>query len=96
MSSWKCLKMKSSGLTKHMHTTEIPNNKKAELDVIAWMNKSPHPMPVFDHDQIVYVLRKTDWQKARVITSSQNGCQLQLVESKEAFNLYDARCIRPA
>ena len=79
-----------------MHATKILSIKKAELDIIAWMNKSPHPMPVFDHDEIVYVLRKTEWKEARVITSSQNGCQLQLVDSKEAFNLYDARCIRPA
>lgn len=88
--------MKSSGLTKHMHTTETLTTRKAELDIIAWMNKSPHPMPVFSHDEIVYVLRQTEWKEARVITSSQNGCQLQLVDSREEFNLYDARCIKPA
>lgn len=76
--------------------TKMFETIKTEMDAIAWMNQPPHPMPIFSHDEIVYVLRKTDWKKARVITSSKNGCQLQLVDSLEAFNLYDARCIRSA
>lgn len=79
-----------------MPKTQVLSDRKAELDAIAWMNQSPHPMPVFKHDQMVYVLRNSSWLKAKIITSSQNGCQVQLIENKEAFNLYDARCIRPA
>ena len=79
-----------------MPQSEVMISRKAELEAIAWMNRSPHPMPVFNHDDLVYVLRNSDWAKAKVITSSQNGCQVQLIENKEAFNLYDARCIRPA
>ena len=81
---------------KQMPQSEVMISRKAELEAIAWMNRSPHPMPVFKHDDLVYVLRNSSWAKAKVITSSQNGCQVQLVENKEAFNLYDARCIRPA
>lgn len=81
---------------KQMSQTEVLINRKAELDAIAWMNRSPHPMPVFKYNDLVYVLRNSSWSKAKVITSSRNGCQVQLIENKEAFNLYDARCIRPA
>ena len=79
-----------------MSKAQTLSNRKAELDAIARMNQSPHPMPIFKHNQMVYVLRNSSWSKAKIVTSSQNGCQVQLIESKEAFNLYDARCIRPA
>jgi len=88
--------MKSYELKKLMPKTESILDRRAQLEAIAWMNKSPHPMPVFEHDETVYVLQNNDWRKARVITSSQNGCQVQLIENKKAFNLYDARCIRPS
>lgn len=72
------------------------NSRLAELESSAWMNRPPHPMPVFSYQDLVYVLRNGSWHKSKVITSSKNGCQVQLIDAKEAFNLYDARCIRPA
>ena len=62
----------------------------------AWMNKSPHPLPIYKHDEVVMVRKNNSWMKAIVLTSSAVGCSVQFVHDKSAMNLYDARCIRSA
>ena len=88
--------MKSFGLKKLMQRPQNLLERQAELAAIAWMNRPSHPMPVFAYDDTVEVLNNGDWRAARVITSSKNGCQVQLIEERKPANLYDARCIRPA
>ena len=69
--------------------------QQAQKENYAWMNKSPYPMPVFDHNEIVLVRRNNSWAKAKVLTSSSVGCSVQFVHDQVPMNLYDARCIRP-
>ena len=72
------------------------NAYQAEKESFAWMNKAPHPLPIFDHDELVLVRKNNSWMKATIITSSAVGCSVQFVHDKTAMNLYDARCIRSA
>ena len=69
---------------------------QAQKESYEWMNKSPHPLPIFKHDGIVMGRRNGSWVKAAIITSSAVGCSVQFVQDKKTMNLYDARCIRSA
>lgn len=68
--------------------------QQAQKESYAWMNKAPHPMPTFKHNEIVLVRRNGNWAKAKVLTSSPVGCSVQFVSDSKAMNLYDARCVR--
>lgn len=68
--------------------------KKAALDHAAWMNQSPHPLPIFRKGQTVQVYRGAGWSKGRVLTSSRNNCSVRLSQGDKIVTLYDARCIK--
>lgn len=70
--------------------------KKAALASAAWMNQSPHPLPLFLIGQQVMVYRGAGWSKASVIKSSKKGCTVKLGQEQRNITVYDARCIKPA
>jgi hypothetical protein len=69
--------------------------KKAALDHAAWMNQSPHPLPIFRKGQLVQVYRGAGWSKGKVLASSRDTCSVRLSQGDKIVSLYDARCIKP-
>ena len=70
--------------------------KKAALANAAWMNQSPHPIPLFLQGQHVMIYRGAGWAKATVIRSHKKGCTVKLTQEQRNITVYDARCIKPA
>lgn len=70
-------------------------NKKAALDNAAWMNQSPHPLPIFRRDQSVMVYRGAGWSKGIVVNSARQGCRVKLSQDQRTITVYDARSIKP-
>lgn len=71
-------------------------SRKKALEHAAWMNKPPHPLPLFMKGSAVQVYRGAGWSAGNVIDSSPNGCVVKLKQTREDVRVYDARCIRPA
>lgn len=70
------------------------SKRKERLDSAAWMNQSPHPLPLLQADQQVHVYRQSRWLYGKVIESSPNGCIVEIVDNNQVVNVYDARCLK--
>lgn len=70
--------------------------KRQELDMAAWMNQAPHPLPLLSSGQKVDVYRERKWISGVVTESNPNGCVVRLPEQDQLVRIYDARCIKAA
>lgn len=70
-------------------------SKKTALENAAWMNQSPHPMPIFRRNQSVMVYRGAGWSKGVVVMSAKQGCRVKLSQDQRTITVYDARSIKP-
>lgn len=72
------------------------SDKRRRLDSSAWMNQSPHPLPIFEPGQQIHVYRQSCWLAGKVIESNPGGCAVNLVNTDQIVKIYDARCLKSA